>query len=516
MNVHWTIMTTARTPKPPLSLPLPPRTRGTSAHLWLYAALRDAILAGILRPGKRLPATRDLAAQLSVARGTVVRAFQQLAAEGYTIGTIGAGTFVNDRLPDALLTVPSRDAPVARNTTARTTRRAVTAPPPRRLSRYAANAREFPAIAHRPMRAFRANVPAIELFPTHLWARLAGRRWRAANVRELTGTASLGFPPLQDTIADYLRTSRGVRCEPSQICIVSGVQEALDIAARLTIDPGDRACVEDPGYIGARLVLEAAGARVDNVGVDDEGMRVPTGRAATARIAYVTSSHQYPLGMPMSLARRLTLLEWARANDAMIFEDDYDSEYRYTGHPLPALQGLDTNGRVLFAGSFSKVLFPSLRLGYLVVPRDLRDVVGTIKSITHRHAPVLEQATLADFMTEGHFGRHVRHMREVYAERLGVLRAGAQEYWGERLVVPDIDAGLQTVGWLDERFAATKVVQAAAARDVELVELSRLTQRPLTPDGVQLGFAAVDVRELRRGIDAIAAVLDSLTRPRAR
>ena len=492
------------------TLVLPPKGRGVTAHLWLYAALREAILTGRLRSGARLPATRDLASQVGVARGTVVRAFQQLTAEGYTTGTMGSGTFVSNTLPDDLLSVRGARPSVVKSVRP-------TAPTrERRLSRFARRVEEFPAISHRPMRAFRANQPAIDLFPTALWARVAARRLRSATARHLIGCPPLGFPPLQEVIADYLRTARAVRCESQQIVVVSGVQEALDIAARLTLDPGDIASMEDPGYLGARLVFEGAGAKVERVGIDDEGMRIPTGRAADARLVYVTTAHQYPLGVSMSLARRLTLLEWARTHDALIFEDDYDSEYRYAGQPLPSLQGLDSRGAVLLAGSFSKVLFPSLRMGYLVVPHDLLERVAALKSVTHRHAPVLDQAILADFMGEGHFGRHVRRMREIYAERLSVLRASATARLSGLLEVSDIDAGLQTVGWLPNGVGADDVVREAGARDVEVVSLSRMTRRPLPREGLQLGFAAVDSREIRRGVEVLRQVLESLARTNRR
>ena len=235
------------------------------------------------------------------------------------------------------------------------------------------------------------------------------------------GCDPLGYIPLRQAVAEYLSRSRGVRCVPEQVAIVSGVQEALDLTARLLLNPGDRVCVENPGYPGAVLAFQAFGARIFAAGVDDEGIEIRQFPAHGVRLIYVTPGHQFPLGTTMSLARRLQLLEWARKSGAMIFEDDYDSEYRYSGRPIPALQGLDDSGSVLYAGSFSKVLFPALRLGYVVVPFDLLHHFEAIQSLTVRHAPLLEQLVLTDFITEGHFGRHLRRMREVYAERLSVL-----------------------------------------------------------------------------------------------
>ncbi|HSB53830.1 MAG TPA: PLP-dependent aminotransferase family protein, partial [Gemmatimonadales bacterium] len=337
----------------PLTLPL--RPAGLPAHRWLYNALQQSILGGALRPGTRLPATRELAAEYRLARGTIVAAFDQLRAEGYLEGRTGSGTFVARELPEMI----RRAGAASRGSEARA--------PNRRLSAFARRVRPFPHQGPRPMRAFRANQPALDLFPTTLWAQVASRRARHATTQHLEGDPPLGYRPLREAVADYLITSRGVRCTADQVAIVSGVQEALSLTARLVLDPGDKVVMENPGYIGAALVFQALGAHIANARVDGQGLDL---RAADrdAKLVYVTPAHQFPLGMSMTLARRLELLATARAHGILIFEDDYDSEYRYAGKPLPALQGLDQHGVVLFAGSFSKVLFPSLRLGYLVVP----------------------------------------------------------------------------------------------------------------------------------------------------
>jgi GntR family transcriptional regulator/MocR family aminotransferase len=316
-----------------------------------------------------------------------------------------------------------------------------------------------------------------------------------------------GLPALQAAIADYLGTSRGVRCAPAQVIVVSGVQEALDVVGRVLVDPGDRVCVEDPGYPGAVSVFTALGARIAPLTIDADGAAPPPTRLAP-RLAYVTPAHQFPLGTAMSVARRLEFLEWAAATGAVIVEDDYDSEFRYHGRPIPAMQGLDHRGLVVYVGTFSKVLFPGLRLGYLVVPPDLVERVAAMKSVTHRHAPVAEQAVLADFMAEGHFGRHVRRMRQVYAERLGVLQEAARLELAGAMDVSPIDAGLQTVGFLREGTDVDAVVAAAAARQVELTPLGCYARRAAVPAGVVLGFAAPDEREIRRGVRELAAVLE--------
>ncbi len=318
----------------------------------------------------------------------------------------------------------------------------------------------------------------------------------------------MGYPPLRQAVASYLSTSRGVKCAPEQVAIISGVQEALDLAVRLFLNPGDRVCMENPGYPGAAIAFKAFGAKVSAIRLDDQGMQVQDASMRGARLVYVTPGHQFPLGVTMSLARRLLLLEWARKAGALIFEDDYDSEYRYAGRPVPALQGLDRDGLVLFTGSFSKVLFPSLRLGYLVVPSDLVDYVSATLSVTSRHAPLLGQAVLCDFITEGHFGRHLRRMREVYSERLSVLLECARQSLSGLLEISGPEAGLQTVGWLrggvDSELAAT----AAAKRDVEVTPLSRYTHGRMACEGLQLGFAAMDANEIRRGVRELTIALE--------
>jgi GntR family transcriptional regulator/MocR family aminotransferase len=483
-------------------LVLPPRHSETPAYRWLYASLRAEILDGRLRSGARLPATRDFARQYRWSRGTIVSAFELLKSEGYLRGTVGSGTYVSRILPDALLQVTR--APAATPSMQRKKKSSV--------SDYGRRVNLFPAFEIRPSRAFRANVPALDLFPTTLWAQITARRLRRASMHLLLGCDPMGYAPLRDAVADYLTTSRGVKCGPEQIAIVSGVQEALDLTSRLLLNPGDCVCMEDPGYPGARMVFEAVGAKVSAVPLGPEGMNARGQTLRGSRLVYVTPGHQFPLGIPMSLSRRLELLEWARKSGALIFEDDYDSEYRYSGPPIPALQGFDRHGSVIFAGSFSKVLFPSLRLGYLVIPPDLVALFTATISLTTRHAPVPEQAVLCDFITEGHFGRHLRRMREVYAERLSVLLESAREKLAGLLEISEIEAGLQTVGWLCQGIEAESATSAAAARDVEVFPLSRYSQGRVAREGLQLGFAAVDAREIRRGVQDLATALEGESR----
>jgi GntR family transcriptional regulator/MocR family aminotransferase len=484
---------------------LPAREPGVPAYRWLYSGLRAQILEGRLRSGTQLPATRDLARQYGLSRGTIVSAFEELKAEGYVEGTMGSGTYVSKVLPEELLQVETstRSKPASQ------------ARQHRHISDYARRVKLFGNLEVRPTRAFRANVPALDLFPATLWAKTTARRLRSASTNLLLACDPMGYGPLRDAVADYLNTSRGVKCTAEQVAIVSGVQEALDLAARLFLNSGDKVCMEDPGYTGAAMAFEAVGARVTAIGLDDEGMELREAKLQGARVVYITPGHQFPMGVTMSLARRLALLDWARKSGALIFEDDYDSEYRYEGRPVPAMQGLDRSGLVLFAGSFSKVLFPSLRLGYLVVPTDLVDYFAATLSVTTRHAPLLEQAVLCDFMTAGHFGRHLRRMREIYAERLSVLLEGARENLAGLLEISGVEAGLQTAGLLQAGVDGESAAKAAAERNVNVIPLSRYARGRIEREGLQLGFAAVDAREIRRGVRELAVTLGRLSRTRA-
>jgi GntR family transcriptional regulator/MocR family aminotransferase len=481
---------------------LPAREPGMPAYQWLCTAVRAEILEGRLRPGARLPGTRDLADRYGLSRGTIVNAFEQLRSEGYVEGSVGSGTYVSKILPDTLLQAPGGAGAHPR----------AQRPPRRHLAEYGRRVRPFPVLETRPSRAFRVNLPALDLFPATLWARITARRLRRVSANLLRGCDPLGYPPLRDAVAGYLSTSRGVKCTPEQVMIVSGVQEALDLVARLFLNPGDRVAMEEPGYVGAALAFEAVGAKISAMPLDGEGMELRAPGLRGARLVYVTPAHQFPLGITMSLPRRLALLEWARKSDALIFEDDYDGEYRYSGRPVPALQGLDRDGLVIFAGSFSKVLFPSLRLGYLVIPPDLVPYFEATKSLISRHAPLLEQAVLCDFIAEGHFGRHLRHMREVYAARSSALLESARQWLAGLLEIPDVEAGLQTVGWLCGGIDGESAARAAAARDVEVTPLSHSSRGRLAREGVQLGFAAVDETEIRRGVRELAAALEGMAR----
>jgi GntR family transcriptional regulator/MocR family aminotransferase len=486
-------------------LVLPPRPEDVPSFHWLRNALRTEILNGRIMPGSKLPASRELARQYQLSRGTILAALDELRAEGYLEGRRGSGTYVSQILPEHLL--PSQQ--VADQELS------ATAPAGPHLSAFATRVRPFTLQVRPENSAFRTNLPALDLFPTTLWAQLTGRRLRSATTRDLLGCEAQGYFPLRQAIADYAHASRGIQCAPEQVIVVSGVQEGLDLAARLLLNPGDKALVEDPGYQGAYAVFGAIGARIVSMRLDADGAAPKEADFRSCRFVYVTPGHQYPVGMTMGLQRRLQLLAWANKYGTPIFEDDYDSEFRFSGRPIPAMQGLDHGGKVIFCGSFNKVMFPSLRLGYLVVPRNLIEVFACTKAMTTRHQSLLDQAVLCDFIEEGHLGRHLRRMRKIYQERYSILLASAQQYLAEYLEIATIEAGLQTIGRFQSSLAnqgitAEMVAQSAALVDIDIVPLSRYCHTATIPEALQIGFAAVHEKEIQRGVVKLASVFDRL------
>ena len=482
-------------------LALSRKRTGESLSGWLFRELRAAILEGRLKPGALIPPTRALAAQHGLARGTVVRVFEQLISEGYLEARVGSGTSVNRKLPDDFFRAPAKHQAA--------TKAAVRGSLSERGKRLAVS--PFLALTppQRRSRAFCANHPSVSHFPLELWGRLGSRRLRLASRGMLSAGDVMGYPPLREAIAAHVCFTRGVVCNADQVMVVSGTQQALDLVTRIVLDPGDAAWMEDPGYPGAAAILRANGAKLVPVPVDASGLCVEEGlkRAPKARFAFVTPAHQFPLGVTLSLERRLRLLEWSRTSGAWIFEDDYDSEFRFAGRPLAALQGLAPEGNVLFAGSFSKMLFPSLRLGFVVLPPHLVEPMRAARSLVDRYGPVIEQAVLCDFMAAGHFSQHLRRMREVYAERLEVLTNAAEKEWGDRLRLCPTNTGLQTVGWLAKDVRDREFARAAAACGVEVTPLSNYALRWKILYGIQIGFASAEPRELRRGVTSLAKLL---------
>ncbi|XXX77901.1 PLP-dependent aminotransferase family protein [Sorangium sp. So ce134] len=474
-------------------------------HRQVYEAVRGAIFAGRLRSGSKLPSSRALAAHLGLSRNTVLGAYAQLLSEGYLSGRIGSGTYVADALPEGLLLARPRPAP-------QPARSPGAAALSRRGALVAGAASPFRRAAA-PLApagwAFQVGVPAVDTFPAAVWGRLLSRRWDRSWRALLPRCEPQGHGPLRRAIADYLVTARGVRCAPEQVIVVGGAQQAISLAAEVLLDPGDPVWVEDPGYTAARSALIAAGATPVPVPVDGDGLDVAAAvaRRLPARLAVVTPSHQFPLGATMSLGRRLALLDWARSSGGWVFEDDYDSEFRYAGRPLAALQGLSPDARVIYAGTFSKVLSPSLRLGYLVVPEALVDAFVAAKALADVASPSLEQAVLADFMAEGHFARHVRRMRVLYERRQAALVAAAERELRGLLEVRPAPAGMHLLGWLPDGRADGAAAERAVANGVRCVALSELRVRSVGRGALVLGYAAAAEEEIAEGVRRLEAAL---------
>ena len=467
---------------------------------WLYTELRAAILDGRLRPGSRLPSTRSVAVQYQLSRGTVVAAFDQLQAEGYTHTEVGSGTFVASGLPDTPLSSPR-------------TKPALTRPPSTAtLSTRATETLNGITVIPAPRsvgKAFRAYEPAIDLFPVELWARVAARVLRHAP-RSLYGHGNAaGYPPLRRAIAEYIGTSRGVRCLPEQIIVTSGAQQALDLIGRFLLDPGDPVWIEDPGYPGAWQTLRATGARMIPVPVDQDGLNVAAGikLSPRAKLAYVTPANQFPLSVTMSADRRMELLNWAAGAGAWIVEDEYDAEYRYHGRPVAALQSLDRSGSVIYVGTFTKMLFNALRLGFMVLPQRLVGAFEAARSFVDRHPPTLDQAILAEFITEGHFGHHVRRMRQTYSERMAILKESADRELAGLLDVTAAAAGMRTVAWLNAGTSDRAAAERANQLGLEVMALSAFAFQQKQRPALILGFAGCNPDELRRGVSVLATAL---------
>ncbi len=465
--------------------------------------IREAIRAGRIRPGERLPSTRDLARQLGVARNTTKGAYNQLLIEGYLEAVRGSGTRVARNLPEQLLQAPKGRNQAASGKAAVTLKGAA--------SNILAISPWIVTETERPVRPFRAHTPSSDAFPRQLWAQLTTRRLRGMSRALLERADPRGFRPLREAVAGYLGSARGVACTADQVIITAGAQQAIEIIAKLLLEPGDHVCMEDPGYLPAKLLFELARAKVASIGVDAEGLDVPAMAAlgGNVKLVYVTPGSQFPLGMSLSLPRRLALIDWAERSGALILEDDYNGEYRYAGRPLPALHGLAPPGRVLYIGSFSKLLFPALRLGYVVVPPDLVDLFAAARWLIDRHSPPLEQVVLADFIEEGHFARHVRRMRTLYAERQAALVEAAAKDLAGILDVPPAESGLHLIGWLGEGTSAAALLEAAGRAGVEVTPTSLYAVGKPARESVVLGYAPFPPRELQRATRSLARAIDT-------
>ena len=477
--------------------------RGSATPLYrqLYEGFREAILERRLRAGERIPSTRSLAAELRISRLPLLNAYEQLVAEGYFHSGIGSGTFVAS-------CIPGKTRPPPRET--------LWGPTPVRGRRLVSRETDFllrnetdPWL--RGWGAFRVSEPAVDHFPHETWSRLVGRHGRAArgNPGSMNYGDPMGHRPFREAVAAYLRTARAVRCEADQIMVVSGSQQALSLTARVLVDPGSPVWVEEPGYGGARDVLRLRSARLVPVPVDEEGLNVSAGveRCPEASAAYVTPSHQYPLGMVLSASRRLQLLDWAQRNGSWIIEDDYDSEYRYESFPIASLQGLDRDSRVLYVGTFSKVLFPALRLGYIVIPADLVARFVAVRDATDIFPPTFAQAVLADFIREGHFARHLRRTRALYRERRGALVDAIRTQLGDTLRVVGDEAGMHLVASLSKGRNDREISVRAARQRLWVMPLSPCYIGKASRKGFVLGFGGTSIPEILSGIRRLRTAL---------
>jgi GntR family transcriptional regulator/MocR family aminotransferase len=466
--------------------------RDAPLHKQLYDEVRSAILAGRLGPGQRVPSTREMAKSLGVSRTTVTQSYDELLSEGYLEAVVGSGTFVCKELPEDLLRTAASKRTAAPEAPRATPRRNT-------LSQYGSRLKPMPT----PFRdgeglkeiSFIYGVPDLNVFPIRQWSRLLSRHCRAAHADALSYISdNLGFKPLRQAIASYLARSRAVRCSPEQVFIVNGAQQALDLIARVLLDKGDRVALEEPGYPGARLLFQANGAQIHPIRVDNQGLQ--TGSLSRLspgiKLVYITPSHQFPLGVSLTLARRLELLAWAQSQGALIIEDDYDSEYRYAARPNPALQGLDRVGCVIYIGTFSKVMYPGLRIAYMAVPADLADVLSRAKWLADRQSPMLEQYALADFIESGWLERHIRRMRLLYGGRRDAMVSALCEYFGDRASILGESAGMHLIARL-----------STGLEDDELV------RRAGQAGEFMFGFAAVGERQIREGVRRISRAISA-------
>ena len=476
-----------------MDLAIPLSNDGTPLYTQVYAGLRSAILSGVLPAGGRLPSTRDLAGQLGISRTVVLLAYDQLLAEGFAEGRHGSGTYVARTLqfsPLKRLDKPAR-FPLSRFGKAASD---------------AAEALTFPARRRSPLRYdFAFGRSDTSMFPFAAWHRILMRHAATIPVRGLAYGPAAGSEALRDAISSHVRRSRAVVCDSSQVIIVNGAQQALDLIARVLVEPGTSVALEEPQYRGTREVLLAAGARLISVSVDREGLD-PTKLPGHAKLVFVTPSHQFPTGAVLPLARRLALLEWARRKDAIVVENDYDGEFHYAGHPIESLQGLDTEGRTIYVGTFSRTIFPALRIGYLIAPKSVVRTFSTAKWLCDQHSATLEQQALAEFISSGLYERYLRRLRRRNAIRREVLLEGISKHLAPRVEMTGDQSGAHVVLWPSKRISEAAAIARAAAVDVGIYGTAHCYLDPPPRTGLVLGYANLNEREIREGISRLREV----------
>jgi GntR family transcriptional regulator / MocR family aminotransferase len=465
----------------------------------LYNNFRKSILEGVFHPGQKLPGTRSLAAELKVSRNTVVLAFEQLLLEGYINGKIGAGTFVNE-IPDNLLNLKAK---VNRKESEK------------KLTTNLISQLGSPELIHRNITSeeiipFQNGVPSLDDFPIKTWLKINSQISRKINSMHLGYGEAAGYRPLREEIASYLRTYRAVNCNADQIIIVNGSQQGLDLIMRVLLKPDNVVWLEDPGYFGARASILFAGAKIYPCPLDTEGlsMEYASVKHPSPKLIYTTPSHQFPIGLTMSISRRIEILQYASKNNCWIIEDDYDSEFRYSGSPLPSLQGMDKNNCVIYLGTFSKVLFPGLRLGYLVLPDpQMLKVFVSAKSLMDRQSPTFEQIITSQFLKEGFFTKHIRKMRTLYKERQEFLIKEVEKELGNSLMLKSSEAGMHLIAWLPDKFDDMKVSRKARENNLIVYPISEYVLKFKQKPSLLLGYTAFDKQKLKSGVQILKRIL---------
>ena len=489
----------------------------TPLYQQLTEKIRLAILEGRLKPNRKLPSSRSLAKSLTISRSTVTQSYEQLESEGYLETRQGSGTYVCHQIPDEWLKSQPIE-PISKETKTN-----------HNLSKFAQNLASIDRLSVEEPDyeiSFRYGNPAVKYFPIQEWRRLINRHCQnSAKLLNYFDDAA-GYFPLRQEIANYLGRSRAVRCTPEQVIIVNGSQQALNLIARILLNPGDWVAVEEPGYLGARCCFKGQMAQIQPIPVDSAGLDVETLSKCDRdfNLVYVTPSHQFPTGVTMSLSRRIALLRWAQKTNTLIIEDDYDSEYRYGSQPIPALQGMDRSNSVIYIGTFSKILFPSLRVGYLVVPADLIPIIKKAKWLCDRFCPILEQYALTDWIKLGHFEKHIRRMRQLYNLRRQALIAAFEKYFGDcaltlkgtashkasqrhRVTILGENAGIHLMVKIESNLSDEIIIQKAAAAGIGLVSAQEYYLQPQNKGEFIFGYGQLEEAEIDRGISKLAQIL---------
>lgn len=464
-------------------------------YVQVYEQFREMILSKRLRPGDRVPASRNLALETGVSRVIINQAYEQLMMEGYLVGKTGSGTFVADTVPDILLNAGKKEGG----------KQTSTQPDNDYIS----------TGSRLEVEPFQIGSPSLDQFPFKIWHQVGSRILKELKGTHLGYEDTLGYLPLRKAIAAYLRISRAVTCEADQVIIVTGSLQGLNLTVRCLLEKGDAVWMEDPCYPGAKGSFTDAGVSICPVPVREDGMDISLAmkKYGNAKLAYITPSHQFPLGYTLSHDKRLELLEWARLKNMWILEDDYDGEFRYEGQPLASLQGLDKNGRVIYSGTFSKTLFPGLRLAYIVLPsREMIPRFRRVKNNLDRQSPILEQLIVTRFMEEGHFLRHIRKMRLLYAERqnilIGLLKASLADY----LQITPSASGMHLVCWLSDKIDSNRLKKEIKAQKLIVSFVSNFTMENEMQPAITLGYTAFSRYKLKMAVERLVKCVHSSIR----